>query len=157
MTGAIVAHGAHAGGYVLYVKDRRLHYTYNFVASRIVTVSAVGGAAGRPGGGAASMFTPAGRPGRGGTAQLYYDDVPVGEGEIKRTTPITYGTPGFSVGFQATGDIDHALPGRAEMPAGVLQARRSSRSSGKDPIRDAMMDAAEEQAEGPTRADLATQ
>jgi hypothetical protein len=29
--------------------------------------------------------------------------------------------------------------------------------AGKDPIRDAMMDAAEEQAKGPSRADLATQ
>ena len=102
------------------------------------------------------VFTPAGRPGRGGTAQLYYDDVPVGEGEITRSTPITYGTHGFSVGFQATGDIDHALPGRAEMPEGVLK-RVIVEISGKDPIRDAMMDASEEQAKAPTRADLATQ
>ncbi len=155
VTGTIVAHGGHAGGYVLYVKDRRLHYTYNYVASKIVTISA---SVDLPAGPVVArlVFTPAGRPGRGGTAQLYYDDVPVGEGEITRSTPITYGTHGFSVGFQATGDIDHALPGRATMPDGVLK-RVIVEISGKDPIRDAMMDASEEQAKGPTRADLATQ
>ncbi len=155
VTGALVAHGGHAGGYVLYVKDRRVHYTYNYVASKIVTISA---SVELPAGPVVvrMVFTPAGRPGRGGTAQLYYDDVPVGEGEITRSTPITYGTHGFSVGFQATGDIDHALPGRAEMPAGVLR-RVIVEISGKDPIRDAMMDAAEDQAKTPTRADLATQ
>ena len=159
VTGALVAHGAHAGGYVLYVKDRRLHFTYNFVASRIVTVSAE---VELPAGPVVTrlVFTPAGGSGRGGTAQLYYGDVPVGEGEIKRTTPITYGTPSFSVGFQASGAIDAALPGRAEMPAGVLQ-RVIIEIEGKDPIRDTMMDEAhgvkDDAPTEPTRADLATQ
>ena len=38
--GVIVAHGCHAGGYVVYLRDRRLHYTYNFVGTEITTISA---------------------------------------------------------------------------------------------------------------------
>ena len=139
-TGVIVAHGGHAGGYVLYVKDRRLHYTYNFVALDDRHGLRVGRAAGRPGGGAGSCSRRAGRPGqRRRPAQLYYDDVPVGEGEITRTTPITYGTHGFAVGFQ---------PARRHRPRpprpGRDARRRAARVvevSGKDPVRDAMMDA----------------
>lgn len=151
-TGVIVAHGGHAGGYVLYVKDRRVHYTYNFVASRIVTVSAE---VDLPPGPVTVrlLFTPAGGPGRGGQVQMFYDDVPVAEGELRRTTPITYGTHGFSVGFQAAGAIDPTFEGRAEMPPGILR-KVVIEIQGKDPIRDGMMAAGEPVA---TRADLATQ
>jgi arylsulfatase len=155
VTGALVAHGGSAGGYVLYVKDRRLHYTYNFVAAKVQTVSA---SVELPAGPVVArlVFQPGeGGIGRGGTAQLYYGDVPVGEGEIRRTTPITYGTPGFSVGFQSSSPIDPALPGRAEMPAGVLQ-RVVIEVHGRDPIREAIQDEGQAPAE-PTRADLATQ
>ena len=38
--GVIVAHGSHAGGYVAYVKGRRLHYAYNFVGTEITTIAA---------------------------------------------------------------------------------------------------------------------
>jgi arylsulfatase len=155
VTGALVAHGGHAGGYVLYVKDRRLHYTYNFVASKVQTVSAqvelpAGPVVAR------MVFSPGdGGIGRGGTAQLYYDDVPVGEGEIRRTTPITYGTHGFSVGFQSSPDISPDLPGRAEVREGMLK-RVVIEVQGKDPIREAVQDEGQAPAE-PTRADLATQ
>ena len=40
LTGVIAAHGSHAGGYVMFIEDNRLHFTYNFVATQITTVSA---------------------------------------------------------------------------------------------------------------------
>ena len=38
--GVIVAHGSHAGGYVLYLDEGRLHFTYNYVATQITTITA---------------------------------------------------------------------------------------------------------------------
>ena len=38
--GVIFAHGSRFGGHVLYVKDNRLHYTYNFVGDIITTIAA---------------------------------------------------------------------------------------------------------------------
>ena len=49
--GVIVAHGGHAGGYVLYLLGRRLHYVYNFLGSEISTISADTRVADRPTGG----------------------------------------------------------------------------------------------------------
>ena len=36
--GVIVAQGSHSGGYALYLKDRRLHFAYNFVGTEITVV-----------------------------------------------------------------------------------------------------------------------
>ena len=47
--GVIVAHGSHAGGYVAYVQDRRLHYAYNFVGTEITTIAATDEAPDRAG------------------------------------------------------------------------------------------------------------
>ena len=69
--GVIVAHGSHAGGYVAYLRERRLHFAYNFVGTEITTV-------------AADVELPAGRGHRshrlhatrvaGGDVALFYDD-----------------------------------------------------------------------------------
>ncbi len=115
--GVIVAHGSHSGGYALYLKDRRLHFTYNFVGTDITTVSA-------------SVELPAGvveakavvakdAVGQWDVA-LHYGDVPVGEGTVPRRTPITYGMIGFAVGYQPGGSICPALEGRADITPGVL-------------------------------------
>ena len=136
--GVIACHGGHAGGYVLYLKDRRLHYAYNFVGTRIDTVSAevelpVGPVVARV------TFSRTGGPGKGGDLAMHYDDVPVGEGSIRNTTAFTYGTPGFATGFQPHGAITPDLPGRGRIPAGVLR-RVVIEEFGKDPIRDTLMD-----------------
>jgi arylsulfatase len=115
--GVIVAHGSHSGGYALYLKGRRVHYTYNFVGTDITTVSAsvelpVGPVV------ATVTFTPV--PGGGGEVALFYGDVPVGEGTIARTTPVTYGMTFFAVGYQPSGSVCPALAGRAEVTPGVL-------------------------------------
>ena len=38
--GFLFAHGSRFGGHALYVKDNRLHYTYNFVGDEITTIAA---------------------------------------------------------------------------------------------------------------------
>ncbi len=141
--GVIVAHGSHAGGYVAYLRDRRLHYTYNFVGTEITTISAtaelpVGPVEAR------IVFTRA-EGDRGGRVELFYDDAAVGSGRVERTTLLTYGTPGFAVGYQPVSPILSDLSGRAEMPPGIL-GRVVIDTRGRDPIRDPE-----------ARADLATQ
>ena len=63
--------------------------------------------------------------------------MPVGEGTIPRTTPLTYGTPGFAVGYQPGGPISAALPGRQALPDGVLR-RVVIEALGKDRLREAV-------------------
>jgi hypothetical protein len=53
--------------------------------------------------------------------ELFYGDVPVGRGHVARTTPLTYGTPGFAIGFQPAGPIHPGLPGRAELAPTVVR------------------------------------
>jgi arylsulfatase A-like enzyme len=116
--GVVVAHGSHAGGYVLYLAGRRLRYVYNFLGTELTTVSAsVDLPAGRIV--ARAVFTLTGA--FAGDLQLFYDDVPVGQGHIARTTPITYGMHGFTVGYQAGGAIGPACTGKAEITPGVLR------------------------------------
>jgi arylsulfatase len=115
--GVLVAHGAHSGGYALYLKARRLHFVYNFIGTDITTVSAevelpTGPVVAR------LTFTPSEHA--GGVARLHYGDVPVGEGTITRTTPLTYGTPGFAVGYQPASPISPELTGRCTIADGIL-------------------------------------
>ena len=51
---------------------------------------------------------------------LFYGDVPVGEGTIPRTTPITYGMQGFAVGYQPGSPIAPECPGRLAVPDGLV-------------------------------------
>ena len=143
LNGVIVAHGSHAGGYVLFVEDDRLHFTYNYVATEITTVSAEVPIPSLPVV-VKATFT---RTGAGGDIELFYGDVLVGRDRVPTTTPLTYGTPGFAVGFQPAGPINPGLAGRAEMPPSVLR-RVVVEASGRDPIRDAL---------AASRVDLATQ
>jgi hypothetical protein len=144
--GAIVAHGSHSGGYAMYLRGRRLHFAYNFVGTEITVASAsvelpVGRVAVRV------AFTPrAGGPGSGGDVALFYGDVPVGEATIARTTPLTYGSHGFAVGYQPSGPICPALAARADVTPGVL-GRVVIETEGR-----AALDGAAR-----TRVDLATQ
>ena len=85
--------------------------------------------------------------GRGGDVELFYDDVPVGNGTIATTTPLTYGTTNFAVGYQPSGPVVESLVGRADIPAHVL-GRVVIEALGRDEIRDRV---------DPAPADLATQ
>lgn len=115
--GIIVCHGGHAGGYALYLKGRRLHYVYNFLGSFSTVISAseelpVGDVLVR------AVFNSTGR--FRGDMNLYYGDVPMGSGSLPITVPLTYGVDPFSVGYQRMGAIHTDLPGKFEMPNGVL-------------------------------------
>jgi arylsulfatase len=85
--GVIYAHGGVAGGHSLYVKDRRLHYVFNWVGTHLQVVDAdqditTGKHV------FTAEFTATGRnpdpamPGTAGTLTLYMDDQQVGTGEI---------------------------------------------------------------------------
>ena len=141
--GVIVAHGGHSGGYALFVEGDRLHFTYNYVATEITTVTAEVTLPSEP----VTVRATFTRTGAGGEVELFYGDVPVGRGQVPTTTPLTYGTPGFAVGFQPAGPIRPGLTGRAELPPTVLR-RVVVEASGRDPIRDSLVEA---------RVDLATQ
>jgi arylsulfatase len=143
LRGVIVAHGGHAGGYALFVEGDRVHFTYNYVATEITTVTAEVTIPAEPVV-VKATFT---RSGGGGELELFYGDVPVGQGHIPTTTPLTYGTPGFAVGFQPAGPIDPGLAGRAELSPSVLR-RVIVEASGRDPIRDSLVE---------PRVDLSTQ
>ncbi|MCU1453645.1 MAG: arylsulfatase family protein [Acidimicrobiales bacterium] len=150
--GVLVAHGGHAGGYVLHIRGRRLHYTYNFVGTEITTVSA---SIELPPGVlvARVVATHRGTPGGPVDIALFYDDVPVGQGTVPHTTLLTYGTPGFAVGYQPFGPIDPDLEGRATIPDGVL-GTLVVEAKGRDAVRDAV---ASSDSDLEDRADLATQ
>jgi arylsulfatase len=139
----IVSHGGHAGGYAVFIDDDRLHFTYNYVATDITTVVAEVRLPDEP----VVVKVSFTRTGPGGDVELSYGDVPVGRGSIARTTPLTYGTPGFAVGFQPAGPIDGRLHGRAEF-APELLGRVIVEGTGKNPVRDLLLN---------SRVDLATQ
>ena len=117
--GVLVGHGGHAGGYALYIAGRRVHYVHSFVGTEVTTVSA---SVELPAGDVVArvVFTPDGQ--HRGSIQLFYGDVPVASGHIARTTPMTFGTEPFSVGFQRGTPICNVLHGRADIPDGVLDS-----------------------------------
>ena len=113
--GMIAAIGSHAGGWALYLKGRRLHYTYNYLGAEITTVSAsvplpAGEVIGR------MTFTPTGNG--EGDVMLYYGDVPVAEGHIAHMSFLFAGS--FAIGHQPGGPISDATPGLFRMTPGVL-------------------------------------
>ena len=116
--GSVVAHGSHSGGYALYLAGRRLHYVYNFLGSQITTISA---SVELPPGPvvARAVFTPTGS--FKGDIQLLYGDVPVGQGHIPKTTPVTYGMQGFAVGYLPAGPLSPVCRGKFEVTGGVLR------------------------------------
>jgi arylsulfatase len=117
VSGMLVAHGGNAGGYALYLKGRRLHYVNNFLGVQITTVSAsVELPAGRVV--ARAVFKPSGA--FSGDISLFYDGVPVAEGRLPRTTPVTYGAGGFAVGYQPGPPVSDACTGRFPVPDGLL-------------------------------------
>ncbi len=116
--GVIACDGSNAGGWSLYVADRRLHYAYNFLGGKITTVSAEVELAPGPCVGRV-VFTPTAP--FAGDVDLYYDDLPVGQGHIDQTVMVTFGVSGgFCVGHQRGSAITTAYSGRFDITPGTL-------------------------------------
>ena len=114
--GVLVADGGRFGGYSLYVKDRRLCYSYNLLGKAVFTfTSDIEVPAGK--GTLAFGFEKTGpQPfGPGGIARLYINGQQCGQGEIPRTVPFLFalGT-GLQVGCDAGNPVtdDYASPFR---------------------------------------------
>ena len=116
--GVIAAHGGPAGGYAIYVDGGRLCYAYNHLGTTLTTVTAE---APLPSGPVLARveFTPTGT--FEGDVDLYYGDVPVGQGHVPRTTMFTYGTLGFTVGYQRGAAVTPAYVAPSEFTAGALR------------------------------------
>jgi arylsulfatase A-like enzyme len=116
--GAIIVHGSHAGGYVAYVRDGRLFFDYNHLGT---TLTSIGAEVKLPPGPCTAriVFTPEGH--HKGDIELYYGDVPVGGGQIPRTTLVTFGMHGLTVGHQLGSPVSPGCPGRAEFTPYALR------------------------------------
>jgi arylsulfatase len=96
--GAIVADGGRFGGYSLYVRNKRLCYSYNFLGKAVWTfTSTIEVPAGKGTLGCGFEKTGAQPFGPGGVLRLYINGQECGEGQIPRTVPFMFG---LGVGFQ---------------------------------------------------------
>jgi arylsulfatase A-like enzyme len=115
--GVLFAHGSRFGGHALYIKDNRLHYTYNFVGSFEQTIV---GNANVPNGEnllLSASFDKDGQDPPGvatGILSLYHGDRKVGEGRIK-TQPGKFmiGEEGLCVGRDSGEPVTDDYPGNA--------------------------------------------
>ncbi len=115
--GVLLAQGGVSGGYVLFVKDRRLHYVHNYLSLEehgvVSTVDVPEGAVTLR-----YEFEPTTPPdlaqgrGAGGQGQLYMDGKLVGDQEIPVTVPIIFGIEGLSCGY----DFGEAVTGKYRAP-----------------------------------------
>ncbi len=110
--GVLLAQGGVAGGYVLYVKEKKLHYIHNYLGLEEYKVSS---SVDVPQGEVKLRyeFEPTGPPdprnGRGapGRGQLYINGELVGNTEFPTTVPITFGIEGLSCGYDFGEAVSH--------------------------------------------------
>jgi arylsulfatase len=101
--GVLLAQGTAAGGFTLYLKDRRLHYTHNWVGRELMEV--VSDADVPPGKHELRYeFEPQGPPdptkghGAPGRFQLYIDGELVGDRDVAYTTPFAFNPGALTCG-----------------------------------------------------------
>jgi len=101
--GVLLAQGTTAGGFSLYVKDRRLHYTHNWVGRELMAVQADSELS--PGRHTLRFeFEPTGQPdlanghGAPGRFQLYIDGELAGDEEVPYTTPFAFNPGALTCG-----------------------------------------------------------
>jgi arylsulfatase len=123
--GVLLSMGGVDGGFVLFVKDGRLHYTYNYVAAEYFRVSSSDKV---PAGKSALRFEfePTGPPdipnGRGtpGRAQLYINGKLCGQTEIPYTIPLSLGlAAGVCVGRDEGSPVCDDYPAPYEFTAAI--------------------------------------
>jgi len=101
--GVLIAHGGRVGGYSFFVKDRKLHFVYNYLGRDIFTVRSN---ADVPTGEVSLRYElePTGKPdftvGKGVPArgQLYIDEKLVGAIDMPHTVPNIFSTEGLTCG-----------------------------------------------------------
>jgi arylsulfatase len=121
--GVIFAHGSRFGGHALFIKDRRLHYVYNFLGIRpeqkLVSEAL---APGKHVLGAAFVREKGGKHGESiGKAQLYVDDQVVAESPWK-TQPghFTLGGDGICVGYDSEDKVSAEYEAPTEFTDGTI-------------------------------------
>ena len=113
--GVLLAQGGVAGGFVLYVKDGKLHYVHNYLGLHEYKVTSTKNV---PKGRAKLRyeFEPTGKPdianGKGapGRGQLYFDGKLVGNAEFDMTVPLIFGIEGLSCGYDFGEAVTPRLP-----------------------------------------------
>jgi arylsulfatase len=111
-TGVIFAHGSRFGGHALFIKDRKLHYVYNFLGIKPeqTFVSTEDLAPGKHTVGMAFVREKGGKYGESiGNTQLFIDDQPVAEGPMK-TQPGHFSLSGDGIccGFDSEDRVSEA-------------------------------------------------
>ena len=81
-----MAEGGVVGGYVLYIKDGRPTYEYNWLTQARYKVTSPAALSPGPNVVRMEFHYDSGGPGKGGTATLFVNDKKVGEGRIEKTT-----------------------------------------------------------------------
>ena len=135
VNGTVCAHGSASAGYAVYVHDNRLHYLHNFLGLQQFTVAAtvpVPSGAHR----LVVEFTMSAR--FKGNVELFYDDLPVGSGEIPMTVPFFYGTAGFTVGYVRGHSVISSEHAPFAFTAGALHRVivEPEGSTWRDPVRE---------------------
>jgi arylsulfatase A-like enzyme len=125
--GVIVSHGSNAGGYSLFVKDKRLHYVHNYVGAEEFHLESEDEV---PTGKVQLRyeFEPTGAPdlahGKGapGHAQLYFDGRLVGEQELPFTIPLLVGVGGgLTVGRNPGSPVSQLYDSSFEFTGKILK------------------------------------
>jgi arylsulfatase len=124
--GVIFACGSHFGGHTMFIKDRRLHYVYNFlgIEPEQSFVSEEELSPGKHTLGIAFVREKAGEHGESvGTAQLYIDDTVVAEGEM-RTQPghFNLSGDGLCVGYDSEDPVSREYTAPNEFIDGTIYA-----------------------------------
>ncbi|MFV1858589.1 MAG: arylsulfatase [Anaerolineales bacterium] len=110
--GVLIAQGGVAGGFVLFVKDKKLHYIHNYLGLEEYRVTS---SEEMPEGQVTLRyeFEPTSPPeprkgrGAGGRGQLYFNGELVGNAEFPTTVPITFGIEGLSAGYDFGEAVSH--------------------------------------------------
>jgi arylsulfatase len=123
-SGVVFAHGSRFGGHTLFLKDRKLHYVYNFLGIKPeqAFVSKVDVKPGKHTLGVEFTREKAGEHGESiGTAKLYIDDQVVAEGPMK-TQPgkFTLSGDGLCVGFDSGDAVSQQYKAPGKFKGGTI-------------------------------------
>lgn len=106
--GVLLAVGGQSAGFVLFIKDGKLVYDYNWFEEQRTAITSSKPV---PAGKAALRMDFAydgGGPGKGGVVSLFINDEKVGEGRLEKTVPGRFGIDTFGVGVDTGSPVSQA-------------------------------------------------